>query len=599
MPAQDTLPEAVRTAQQAMKVATREQRCERAIALSTAFRAVDMLDSAGAAADRALEYAQDDRQRARAHFAVARALKKKQDKSGAQEHARQTILLARSIKDTSIWLRGEALLTEVEMDQERYSVALPHAQLVERLALVMKDTAALATVYGYLGNIYSERPDNDSTRWYYDRAIALIPHAETLRRLLMRMNLVNLFIEEGRYDSAMARSDAMRAEVEGANAYARSKYHNQRGYALFNAGRYREAIPEFALSESINSNEVKELGLSIENTGVLAESHAAIGDSAKGYLLLLDLEVLKDSFAAAAADERMLTLEKRFETRLNKEEIARLDHENRQKAQLIRAQRLQLYGSLAMAVLATGAVILVWRNLRQKWRHAHVLELLNAELNDKQARIEEVNGLLRMKVLRTQMDPHFIHNCLNAIRGLSLKGEHERAEEYLEGFARLLRNVLEHSVRDRITLEEELDFLRNYVRLEELRMRGDFSWSVEADHALIEEEVLIPSLLVQPFVENAIWHGLALKEGVKRLTVRFTAQGDVVQCVIEDNGVGRSEEKASTGRRSLGLKLTGERLQLLTERMQRDGSFVIEDLKDDRGMALGTRVVLKLAGAST
>jgi LytS/YehU family sensor histidine kinase len=146
-------------------------------------------------------------------------------------------------------------------------------------------------------------------------------------------------------------------------------------------------------------------------------------------------------------------------------------------------------------------------------------------------------------------------------------------------------------------LEEELDFLRNYVKLEGLRMKDEFNWTVEADEKLLDEEMLIPSLLVQPFVENAIWHGLAPKEGAKRLTVRFTIEGDGVQCLIEDNGVGRSE-KITTVRRSLGLKLTGERLQLLTERMEKEGAFVIEDLKDSSRAAAGTRVVMKLAGTS-
>jgi LytS/YehU family sensor histidine kinase len=199
-----------------------------------------------------------------------------------------------------------------------------------------------------------------------------------------------------------------------------------------------------------------------------------------------------------------------------------------------------------------------------------------------------------MKVLRTQMDPHFIHNCLNAIRALSLKGEHERAEEYLEGFARLLRNVLEHSVRDRIALDEEIAFLNDYVRLEQLRLGDDLTWSITAEEQLLEEEPQIPSLLVQPFVENAIWHGLAPKQGPKRLDVRFCLENGAVTCCVEDNGVGRSEKPRTPGRTSLGLKLTGERLELLTERMKSQGGFLVEDLKDANGAPRGTRVKLTL-----
>jgi len=587
-------PDTVAIALRNLGADTREQYVERAIDLATAYRSAGMLDSALAVAWRALDHATDDRDRSRAHFTIARVLTKLQDNTGAQEHARESIVRARAAKDTASWLRGEAILAEVDMDQNRYDAAKEHIALVHALATTLSDTGALATVHTYMGNILSYEGKLDSARWHYERSLAYIPLAGSKRRLTVRMNQVNLFIDEERYDSAMARSDAMREEVLAADPYMRSMYHNQRGYALFSAGRFREAIPEFVRSDSINNADVNELSLRIENTGFLAESYAAIGDSARGYLLLLDLEVLKDSFAAAASDERMLTLEKQFETRLNKEEIARLDNENRQKADHLRVRNLQLYGSLALAVLASGAVVLVVRDLRRKRTHAAQLEGLNAGLHEKQARIEEVNGLLRMKLLRTQMDPHFIHNCLNAIRALSLKGEHDRADDYLDGFARLLRNVLEHSVRDRIALEEEIDFLNDYVRLEHLRLGADFSWSITADEALLQEGPLVPSLLVQPFVENAIWHGLAPKQGAKHLLVNFAPNGNTIICTVEDNGVGRGAAAGIPGRTSLGLKLTGERLGLLTERLKGEGGFVTEDLTDASGLPAGTRVRLTL-----
>ena len=303
---------------------------------------------------------------------------------------------------------------------------------------------------------------------------------------------------------------------------------------------------------------------------------------------------MSDSLRNAGTENELMRLRTEFETERAEKDNELLRAKDLENTERLRARNLQLYGSLALAVLALGGIVLVWRNLRQKRQHADVLEKLNAELEDKQARIEEINGLLRMKVLRTQMDPHFIHNCLNAIRALSLKGEHERAEEYLEGFARLLRSVLEHSVRDRISLDEEIVFLNDYVKLEQLRLGDDFTWSITADEALLDEEPLVPSLLVQPFVENAIWHGLAPKQGAKRLDVHFSSVHGAVTCTVEDNGVGRAAKSATPGRTSLGLKLTGERLALLTERMMSEGAFAIEDLKGEDSAPSGTRVSLTL-----
>jgi len=306
---------------------------------------------------------------------------------------------------------------------------------------------------------------------------------------------------------------------------------------------------------------------------------------------------IQDSLRSTSTESELMRLRTTFETERAEKDNELLRAKDLESMQRLRVRNFQLYGSLLLALLALGAVVLVWRNLSQKRKHAEVLEGLNAELEDQKARIEEINGLLRLKVLRTQMDPHFIHNCLNAIRVLSMKGDHDRAEEYLEGFARLLRSVLEHSVRDRISLDEEIAFLNDYVKLEQLRLGDEFTWSITADEVLLEEEPQVPSLLVQPFVENAIWHGLAPKHGPKRLTVHFAAVDGAVVCTVEDDGVGRSVKQESAGRRSLGLKLTGERLELLTDRMRTVGGFVIEDLVDERKDPVGTRVRLQLEAA--
>lgn len=235
-----------------------------------------------------------------------------------------------------------------------------------------------------------------------------------------------------------------------------------------------------------------------------------------------------------------------------------------------------------MLALVIAMAVLVWRNLRQKQRNVVLL----AQLNE----------LLQLKVLRSQMNPHFIHNSLNAIHGLVLKGEHDKARDYLRGFALLLRMVLDHSVRDHIALSEEIDFLREYLKLEALRFADGLHWSVEADDALLAEDPRLSALLVQPFVENAVWHGLAPKSGEKRLLVRFAEAGDHIVCVIEDNGVGRHAERAVSldGHKSLGLRITGERLQLLAHRMEQQGGYYFDDLKDDQGRPKGTRVTLRL-----
>ncbi len=373
-------------------------------------------------------------------------------------------------------------------------------------------------------------------------------------------------------------------------------------YILLSMGSMQRALGRYVQADSIltagsalaRAHSGAELAMDYEKQR--AELASAMGDSKATLAHYERYVALKDSLRNASTENELMRLRTEFETERAEKDNALLRAKDLETTERLRARNLQLYGSLALVVLALSGFVLVLRNLRLKRRHADVLQTLNADLNDKQARIEEINGLLRLKVLRTQMDPHFIHNCLNAIRALSLKGEHERAEEYLEGFARILRNVLEHSVRDRISLDEEIAFLNDYVRLEQLRLGTDLTWTITADEALLEEEPQVPSLLVQPFVENAIWHGLAPKHGPKCLEVHFFQVDGVVTCRVQDNGMGRTQKTPTPGRTSLGLKLTGERLELLTERMRSAGGFRVEDLKDAGGAPAGTLVELRFAG---
>lgn len=593
---QDTRSAEVLRAQQALRIANEVQRFDRLIDLADAFTLADQFDSARVVADRALAAATNNSEQAHAQLAIARVLNEQGDQPGAQERARQAVLLARTAGDTSLWIEADGILMVADMDLDRFEQARVRAVDMLPVARATHDSTGLSRILSTLSNIHYLAHRFDSARWYSALAVAAVPQADARNRFVLLMNQVDLFVEEAQYDSALARSNAMRDEALRWDGEIRVQYFNQRGYTLFNAGRYREAIMEFQRSDSVNEAGPRKLDMRIENTGFLAESHAALGDSAGAYMLMRDLEVLKDSFNRKAGSERMLRLEKQFETRIKDDEIQRLDAENRQKAERIQAKNIQLYGSLALALLAVGAIALIGRNLRQKRRHAAVLETLNNELKDQKGRIEGINRLLQLKVLRTQMNPHFMYNCLHAIGNLVRKGENAAASAYLDGFARLLRMVLDHSVKDRVPISAELDFLRQYLKLESLRFEDGLQYLVEAEKDLLDEDVEVPALVIQPFVENAIWHGLAPKSGDRRVSVRFAEVEGKLMCTVEDNGVGReaAPKRAHTdGSASMGLQLTNERLQLLTYKLENAVRVQFNDLRAN-GLAMGTRVEVVL-----
>jgi len=176
------------------------------------------------------------------------------------------------------------------------------------------------------------------------------------------------------------------------------------------------------------------------------------------------------------------------------------------------------------------------------------------------------------------------------------------AYDYLSRFSKLLRMVLDNSEKTMIPLSSELETVRLYLSLEAMRFSQSFTYTIEAGENLEKDDIYIPSLLLQPFAENAIWHGLINKEGEKKLLIRFEENNDVLECVIEDNGVGRTkaaaikQQKLGSARfASKGTRLAMQRIEILNR--ERPGSASIEtiDLFDEAGTAAGTRVVIRLA----
>jgi ligand-binding sensor domain-containing protein len=218
---------------------------------------------------------------------------------------------------------------------------------------------------------------------------------------------------------------------------------------------------------------------------------------------------------------------------------------------------------------------------------------------EKERRLGRVRDL-EMQALRAQMNPHFIFNCLSSINHFVLKNETEAASDYLTKFSRLIRTVLNNSKRPMIPLEDELDMLQLYLEMEKLRFKDAFSFCIHLDKEVDAASVFIPPLLFQPFIENSIWHGLMHRSEPGKLDVSLKIEKDILICIIEDNGVGRSyaqaiESKSVEKQKSMGIEITRQRLALINGKEGVLGNdFVIEDLYDPTGHAAGTKVILKI-----
>ena len=233
---------------------------------------------------------------------------------------------------------------------------------------------------------------------------------------------------------------------------------------------------------------------------------------------------------------------------------------------------------------------------------ANQLQRIRAEEEKQQARIEALQNKqkaieTRLQSLRLQMNPHFLFNALNSVQQMILANEEMVATRYLSKFSKLLRTILVHSDKEFVTLKEELEILNLYIDLESMRFKDSFSYSIECDDNIDTDEIKLPTLLIQPFVENAIWHGLMHKEGERLLQVKFSEYDDSIHCIVEDNGIGREKShnaKLATGQgkkhTSKGIQVSMERLEAMGNGNGSKGSLEIIDLKDENGNAAGTRV---------
>ncbi|MEM7037784.1 MAG: histidine kinase, partial [Bacteroidota bacterium] len=203
------------------------------------------------------------------------------------------------------------------------------------------------------------------------------------------------------------------------------------------------------------------------------------------------------------------------------------------------------------------------------------------------------------KALRAQINPHFIYNSLNSVQLLIADNRRVDALNYTSRFSRLMRRAFEQSVSPMIPLEDELETLRLYLEIEGLRFSGKFDYRIEIDETVNTNQVEIPTMLLQPIVENSIWHGLMHKATPGTLHIRIRDMGKAVHCEIEDDGVGREAAKQHQSgylkdKSTSGLKVTQQRIENLNRLYNRKLALKIIDLYNQAGDAAGTKVVLQI-----
>jgi tetratricopeptide (TPR) repeat protein len=310
-----------------------------------------------------------------------------------------------------------------------------------------------------------------------------------------------------------------------------------------------------------------------------SDMYKSLGDYEKAYYHYVQYKLCNDSLKKAGFDTGLAEARMKYEVDQQQKELEVLSLKLSQ-------QKWFTYASAALVILIILVGLLLIRQFRLSARRRI------SEMNRKIAEITQAN-------LRQQMNPHFIFNTLNSIQYYMYQHDKVATNTYLTKFSSLIRKILDNSRHTSIPVADELEALHLYLELEKLRFKDKFTYQIELDQEIDTLQYRIPTMLIQPYVENAICHGLVNKEGPGHVHISFAMETGFISCIIEDNGIGREaareiNRQKSSNHNSLGTRITQSRLDLVNTLYGTSLKVTCTDLKDTTGQPGGTRVEIHI-----
>jgi two-component system LytT family sensor kinase len=449
-----------------------------------------------------------------------------------------------------------------------------------------------------IGETFEKQSNNKQALEYYNRAQNIAENSNDVKSInSVNENISSVLKKEKKYEEEIVvRKRGLELSKEKNDPISEGLDNLAIAKSYLDTKRPEEAIPYLKRSiELMGKN--GDLSQKAEVYRQLSNAYSQEKSLEKALLNFKKYSVLKDSVLAmrerelerAISSNLSLTekqkqidlLEKDIE--LNEQKIETLTSEQSAKEERLSRQRVVIYSLIFGIILIVSASYLVYKNA-QKRRIA--------------------NQLLALKSLRSQMNPHFIFNALNSVNSFISKNDEKSANKYLSDFSRLMRMVMENSQLDFVPLAGEINILELYLGLEHFRFREKFDYTFTVDHTIDKDAFEIPPMLIQPYIENAVWHGLRYKEEKGILNVSFhLLENNQIKVIIEDDGVGRKKSaqlktvNQKTGS-STGIKNTVNRIAIINDIYKKNIIINIEDIypgKEDTG----TRVTIVLPGKIT
>jgi tetratricopeptide (TPR) repeat protein len=428
--------------------------------------------------------------------------------------------------------------------------------------LSSKDTLYIGLCHSNIAYSYYYLKDYSAAKLEFDTAIRLYNSIKRFDAAAgSKAGLAPTFAYLYKYDTAMSLiKEAIQSATERKNK-------NSLGGCNINAAKiilfatdsiknaefnYRNAL-KYALAGYELVKEVGNKKMQVIATEVISEIYFHLKDYSNAYSFFRKHSHLKDSISGANKVQEIAIKGLQFE---NEKKSAVIEAKHLAELNQQKTNRNFLMGGAGLVIVASG--ILFWSFQRRR----------DAKSKQQEAELKAEIADTEMKVMRLQMNPHFIFNSLNSISDYIQKNNSQEADVYLSKFAKVMRMTLENSEQQAIPLEDDLMALELYMQLEAKRLNDKFTYEIKVADDIDKENTLVPPMIFQPFVENSIWHGISKKEGKGHILIEIRKEGEMLHCVIDDDGIGRkgpvfdTNEAAIKEKRSLGMKITKARIDM-------------------------------------
>lgn len=537
------------------------------------------------------------------------------DYNKAYEYINKAINLAEVIQDSAAMAEYYNSLGNIYIDQALITQALDVYFKALRLWESIDDSLGMAIAYGSIGNMYLYQNEFDKALDYFQRKVSISRNANQHWEVSKTYNsIATTYNSKGEQDSALYYFKSalqLNYQMNYNPGIARSFYNLSKTYFLGKEFDTARNYVEMAILHSKNYNMITDLANSHILKGriflELGQLNSAYEHIFQGYKigqeiqspylisegaeLLNFIHLTRNEFKDAHEYlKEHYFLQDSIDKSENIKEITRLEMEY----QFAKKEQLMLHGQEQEIIIRENKIQqqrLIMLGLGLVITVVVVIAFLIIRNNNIKARFKTIE--LEQKLLRAQMNPHFVFNSLCAIQSSMLENKTEEAGLLLTKFARLMRTILESSRGEYIHLDKEIETLKSYMDIQKLRFNTDFVYTIDIDPEIDLETYTIPPMLAQPFIENSIEHGLIPKKGKGAIQIRYQLFNGLICLNIEDNGVGRKATSKSSEEHSLATQLTRERILNIKRTVNKTTDLNIIDLIEN-GNPAGTRVEIKI-----